>query len=184
MIVPVGVSKKHVHLTKEVYIKLFGNDNIEIRNNLNQPGQFASTSTVDLEWNGNTIPHVRVVGPFRSYNQIEVSDEECKVLGVNPPLRQSGDLEGSLPINIIGPLGKVSLDKGLIKAEVHIHLTKESCEKENLQDKEVVKVYRDGNYLFDAKIKLSIPGYDEMHIDVCEEAKYNLHNGDLIEFKK
>lgn len=184
MLVPVGVSKRHVHLDNDTCIKLFGTNEMPVRNPLNQVGQFASTLTVDLEWNGNIIEHVRVVGPIRDYNQIEISLDECKILGVNPPARQSGDLDNTFPINIIGPCGKVSLDSGLIKAERHIHLTKESLEKEGLNNKEKVAVFHNGRYLFDAIIKLSIPGYDELHIDTVEEKEYDLHNNDIVEFKK
>ena len=67
MKIPVGVSRRHAHLTKEVYEKLFGHSNIEIRNKLNQPGEFASTDTIDLVWEDKTIERVRIVGPFRDY---------------------------------------------------------------------------------------------------------------------
>lgn len=184
MIVPIGVSKRHVHITRDVCIKLFGNDELPVRNPLNQPGQYASTLCVDLEWNGKKIEHVRVVGPLRSYNQIELSDDECNILGVNPPLRQSGDLEGSLPINLIGPNGKVELSSGLIKAERHVHLTKETADELKLENKEVVNVYYNNKYIFDALIKISIPGYNEIHIDTVEERVYDLHQDDLVEFKK
>ncbi len=183
MKVPVGVSKKHVHLTKDVCIKLFGSDELPVRNYLNQPGQYASTLTVDLEWNGNVIPHVRVVGPLRNYNQIELSDNECNILKVNPPRRQSGDLDGSLPIILIGPNGKVNLDNGLIRAERHIHMTPDTMKELNLIDKQEVLVYKNDKYLFNAKIKLSDPGFNELHIDTVEEAMYDLHQGEEVTFK-
>ena len=184
MKVPVGVSKKHVHLNEENCIKLFGSSEMPVRNPLNQPGQYASTLTVDLEWNGQIVEHVRVVGPIREYNQVEISEEECKILNVNPPSRQSSDLDDSLPINIIGPQGKVHLDKGLIKAERHIHIMPETLQKENLVNKEKVAVFHNGRYVFDAVIKLSDPGFDELHIDTVEEQDYNLHSNDVVEFKK
>lgn len=182
MIIPVGVSKKHVHLNEETCIKLFGSNELPVRNNLNQPGQYASTLTVDLEWEGNKIEHVRVVGPLRNYNQIELSDDECFILNVNPPARQSGDLEGSLPINLIGPKGFVELKEGLIKAERHIHITPETLKELNLEDKQSVKVYKNDKYLFDAKLKLSNPGFNEIHIDTVEEKKYDLHQGEEVNF--
>ena len=139
MKIPVGISRRHVHLTRDTFYELFNTYELPIRNNLNQPGEYASTLTVDLEWNGNIVEHVRVVGPFRSYNQIEISNTECELLKVNPPLRQSGDLENSLPINIIGPSSKISLKEGLIKAERHIHITKETLEKEKQDWKDKTK---------------------------------------------
>lgn len=184
MIVPVGVSKRHVHLDNETCIKLFGSNEMPVRNPLNQPGQYASTLTVDLEWNGKIVEHVRVVGPIRKYNQVELSKEECDYLEVNPPARQSGDLDESLPINIIGPNGKVNLSKGLIKAERHIHITPETMKEQNLQNKESVEVYRDNKYIFNAIIKLSDPGFNELHIDTVEEKEYDLHQKDVVEFRK
>lgn len=183
MIIPVGVSKRHVHLNEETCIKLFGSNELPVRNPLNQPGQYASTLTVDLEWEGNIIEHVRVVGPLRSYNQIEISDDDNN-LGINPPARQSGDLKDSLPINIIGPKGKVELKEGLIKAEKHIHTTPETLKELDLEDKQVVKVFKNDKYLFDAKIKLSNPGYNELHIDTVEEKMYDLHQGEEVTFYK
>lgn len=182
MKIPVGISKRHVHLNIETFNKLFNESDLPVRNYLNQPDQYASTFTVDLEWNGNIIEHVRVVGPIRNYNQIEVSDSECKILGVNPPTKASGDLSESLPINIIGPKGKVSLSSGLIKAQRHVHVTEETLRKLNLEDKQEVKIYKDNTYLFTANIKLSIPGFDELHIDTEEEKRYDLHQGDEVEF--
>lgn len=182
MIIPVGVSKRHVHLNEETCIKLFGSAELPIRNPLNQPGQYASTLTVDLEWEGNVIEHVRVVGPIRPYNQIELSDDECDILKVNPPSRQSGDLERSLPINLIGPKGRVELNEGLIKAERHIHITPETLKDLHLEDKQEVKVYRNNQFIFTAKLKLSKPGFNELHIDTVEEKIYDLHQGEEVTF--
>lgn len=184
MQVPVGVSKRHVHLTKETFFELFSTYELPIRNELNQPGEYASTLTVDLEWNNTIIEHVRIVGPLRNYNQIEISNTECEILNVNPPLKQSGDLDESLPINLIGPNGKVKLSNGLIKAERHIHITTETLKKENLTNKEKVAVFHNGKYLFDATIKLSDPGFNELHIDTVEENDFDLHTNDIVEFKK
>jgi len=184
MKIPVGVSKRHVHLNTETCIILFGSDKIPIRNKLTQPGQYASTLTVDLEWEGNVIEHVRVVGPIRKYNQIEVSDEECQILGVEPPERQSGDLNGSLPINLIGPCGKVNLSNGLIKAERHIHMTEVTAEEQNLINKEEVEVYHNNEFMFNAIIKITNPAYNELHIDTVEEKYFNLHQNEEVEFKK
>ena len=182
MIIPVGVSKRHVHLNRETCIKLFGSDVLPVRNELTQPGQFASTLTVDLEWEGNVIEHVRVVGPIRLYNQIELSDDECTTLGVNPPARQSGDLKGSFPINIIGPKGCANLKEGLIKAQRHIHITPETLKELHLEDKMIVKVFKGDKYLFDARVKLSNPGFNELHIDTAEEKMYDLHQGEEVNF--
>lgn len=183
MKVIIGVSNRHVHLTKDVWHTLFGDIEMEKRNDLGQPGQFATTSTVDINYNGVTIPHVRVIGPIRKYNQIEISASDAKKLGVNPPRRQSGDLDGSLPINIMGPKGEVSLNSGLILAEMHIHMTPQMAADLNLEDKEILPVYQRDTYLFDAKVKVSDPASLELHIDTDEGEYYNLETGMEVDVK-
>lgn len=184
MIIPVGVSKRHVHITKETCLKLFNTDHLEERNPLNQPGQFASTSTVYLKLGDKIINHVRVVGPIRPYNQIEISQTEADYFGVNPPRRQSGDLENSLSITLVGPCGEVNLDSGLILAERHIHMDPETAKKLDLVNKEIVNVYQNDKLIFDALIKISDPAYVEIHIDTDEEVEFDLHQNDEVEFKK
>ena len=184
MNIPVGISNRHVHLTEEVWKKLFGDEEITARNYLNQPGQFASNMTVDVKVGDAIINHVRVVGPFRNYNQIEIDDTDAKILGVIPPRRQSGDLNDSLPITVIGPKGSVSLDKGLIMSDAHIHMDPETATKMHLVNKEVVDVFKNGVKLLNAKIKILDNSYIEMHIDKDEEVLYDLHQGDIVEFKK
>lgn len=179
----IGISNRHVHLKKEVWETLFGDIPMEKRNDLGQPGQFATTSTVDISYNGITIEHVRVIGPIRGYNQIEISSSDARVLGVNPPRRQSGDLEGSLPITLIGPKGKVDLDSGLILAERHIHMTPEMSSNLNLEDKQLLPVYLEDKYLFDAKVKVSDPAALELHIDTDEGTLYNLKTGTEVDVK-
>lgn len=180
----VGVSNRHVHLTKGTFIKLFGHSNLEVRNELKQPGQYASKFTVDIKYNQKIILHVRIVGPFREYNQIEIAQSDAKLLNVNPPRKQSGDLEGSLPITIIGPLAEIDLPEGLILDERHIHLSKNECTKLKLQNKEEVKVYHNGTFIFNAKIKSSLEAYPELHIDKDEEEIYNLHAEEQVTFSK
>lgn len=180
MKINVGVSKRHVHLTKESYKELFETEVLKERNPLNQPGQFASTETVDLKWNDKIIPHVRIIGPFRNYNQIELDYEDARFLNINPPRRQSGDLDDSLPITLIGPKKEVTLEKGAILAERHIHMDEINAKKYNLYNNEIVSVYKDNNYKFDAKIKISKEAYIELHIDTCEEKEYDLHQKDEV----
>ncbi len=184
MIIPVGVSKRHVHITKETCLKLFNTDQLEERNPLNQPGQFASTSTVDIKVEDKIINHVRVVGPLRSYNQVEISQTEADYFGVKPPRRQSGELDGSLPVTLIGPFGEVKLTSGLILAERHIHMDPSTAIQLDLTNKEKVNVYQNDHYLFDALIKISDPAFIEIHIDTDEEIEYNIHQNDKVEFKK
>lgn len=180
----IGVSRRHVHLNRYTCKKLFGTSKMPIRNSLNQPGQFASTLTVDLKWNDSIIEHVRVCGPIRKYNQVEISTDEAQILNVDPPARQSGDLEGSLPITLIGPKGEITLKKGLIRAEKHIHMSKKEAKKYKLKNKELVSIKKDNKILFQARMKLEKESFTELHIDTYEEKLYDLHQGEEVELIK
>lgn len=183
MEVTVGVSKRHVHLTEETWKKLFGDVEMENRNNLGQPGQFATTSTVDLIWNNQTIEHVRVIGPTRKYNQVELAASDASMFSINPPRRQSGDLKGALPMEIRGPLGSIVVPECAILAEMHIHMTPDMADDLNINDKDLVQVFNNGEYLFDVKVKVSDPAALEFHIDTDESESYNLQTGSIVDFK-
>lgn len=184
MKVILGVSKRHVHLTREIFISLFGEDvKLEKRNDLIQPGQYASKLTVDLRIGENIIEHVRVIGPLRDYTQVEISLSDASYLGVKPPKRQSGDLENSLPITLIGPCGECYIKKGLILAERHIHMNEEMLNRLGISDKDTLLVYKDNKFLFDAAVKLANPAELELHIDTDEALEYNLTSGEELEFE-
>lgn len=108
MKIKVGISNRHVHLTKEDLYILFG-DNYELtpRNYLDQKGQFATEETVTLKTDKNIKQYVRIVGPPRSYTQVEVLESDKDYFGINPPVRNSGSLDNSENITIIGPKGEL-----------------------------------------------------------------------------
>lgn len=178
MKVKVAVSNRHVHLTKETYEKLFGNTNIEVKRYLNQIGEFASDSKVDLEYNGKEIKDVRVVGPFRSYNQVELLKTDLDYLGIEEYVRRSSDIEGTPGITIVKDNNKVTIDKGVIREERHIHVNTNDEKLSSYDGKEVIV-----NNMFNAYIKVSDNGYYEMHIDKDEALEYNLNTGDEVEFE-
>ena len=183
MKVTLGVSRRHVHLTEETWKILFGDTPMLKRNDLGQPGQFATMHKVDLQVGDNKIEGVRLIGPARKYNQVELAETDAKILGINPPRRQSGDLEGSLPITIIGPNGKVDLSSGAILAERHIHMDPLMAKRVALVDKQEMEVYKDDKYLFNAIIKISDPAALEIHIDTDEAEEYNLSTGDILDIR-
>ena len=182
MKVKIGISRRHVHLNKETWDKLFDHE-MTVRNNIHQPNQFAANETVDLKVNDKVIEHVRVVGPLRDYNQVELALSDAKELGLNPPRRQSNDLDNSESITIVGPCGSVYLENVVILAEAHIHMDSNMVNELGLSNRQVVKLYRGDDYLFDAKIKESNPSYFECHIDTDEALEYNLSSDDELEFK-
>ena len=109
MKIKIGISNRHVHLTKEDVDVLFGKDyQLTPRNYLYQPGQFATEETVTLKTSKNIKEHVRIVGPIRNYTQVEVLEEDKEYFGINPPTRNSKDLEGSEAMTIIGPKGEIT----------------------------------------------------------------------------
>lgn len=185
MKVSIGVSNRHVHLTLEHLRLLFGDDfKLEVKNNLNQPGQFASTSTVTLKTKKGTIENVRVLGPVRNYTQVEISKTDSYKLGLNPPVRNSGDLLSSESITIIGPKGEVSIKEGCIIATRHIHLTKKQMDMYNLsgKDKVDVKLYGEkGGVISNVYLKVSEEAFFELHLDTDDANAHLIKNGDIGE---
>lgn len=180
--ISIGVSNRHVHLTKEVYEKLF-NEELTIKNNLNQPGEFASNQTVTIKTDKNCIENVRILGPFRSYNQVEISKSDAYKLGINPPVRTSGDLQGSETITLINKDKSITLEESCIIANRHVHMSKSLAEELNLKNNQLVniKISGDKRGIVDAFIKITDNGYFEMHIDRDDANAFMLNNNDEVE---
>ena len=184
MKVILGVSNRHVHLAKDHYHTLFGDEPINKVKDLRQPGQFASDKFVTIQNGDRQINHVRVLGPIRNYTQVEISKTDAYTLKLNPPIRTSGDLEGSSPITIIGPKGELHLDKGCILANRHIHISPEEVKKYNLEGVKKVKVKIDGEkggVLNNVYLKIIEPSLLEMHIDTDEGNAFGVKTGDELE---
>ena len=183
MKITIGISNRHVHLTKETYEVLFPGKAIEKRNDLNQIGEFASTDTVDLVYNGKTIEHVRIVGPFRSYNQVELLGSDLKFLGLDAPTRRSGELDNTPGITISTPYASVTLDSGVIKSERHVHVPTSREDELDLHERDKVRLFND-KVSFDALVKVSDNGYYEAHIDKDEAEEYGLSSGEEVTLEK
>lgn len=183
MKVLVGVSNRHVHLTREIYDKLFDEELTKFRD-LDQPGQFAANEKVSIKVNDALFENVRIIGPLRDYNQVEVSLTDAYKLKVEPPIRTSGDLKGSLPITLIGPKGEVSLDEGLIIANRHIHITREDLEKYNLKEEELFAVKVSGEkagILKNVHLKVGDSSSLRLHLDTDDANALGLKTGDEVE---
>ena len=122
MKVLLGISNRHVHLTEEDYKVLFRDEVLGKVKDLVQPGQFSSDKKVTLKTEKRSIENVRLLGPLRSYTQVEISKTDSFSLGLNPPIRNSGDLEGAETITIIGPYGEVTKPCCII-ANRHLHIS-------------------------------------------------------------
>ena len=184
MNVSIGVSNRHVHLTRDHLNILFGEGfELEKRNDLTQPGQFASTSVVTIKTQKSEIKNVRVLGPVRDYTQVEISKTDAYSLGLNPPVRNSGDLKDSDLITIIGPKGSIEVNACII-ATRHIHLSKEHRRVYNLDGKDVVNVKlkgEKGGIITNVYLKESEEAYFELHLDTDDANAHLIKNGDIGE---
>ncbi len=180
--IKVGISNHHVHLTKEVYEQLF-NEELTLRNKLHQIGEYASNQTVDIKCGDKELKSLRIIGPFRSYNQVEISASDARKLGVKPPVRKSGQVEGSVPVTIIGPKGSVSLDEGVIIANRHVHFSFSDAKEYGIIDDEplYIKVKGEKSGVLDAVAKVSANGFLELHIDTDDAFAFLLNNEDEVE---
>lgn len=180
--VKVGISNRHVHLTEEVYNKIF-DEPISKKCDLNQGGEFASNQMVTIKTEKGEFKNVRVLGPFRSYNQVEISRSDAYSLGLCPPVRKSGDLQNSETITIIGEKGNITLENSCIIANRHVHMNPELAKKLGVVDDEQVKLVVDGDKacILMANIKISDNGYYEVHLDFDDANAAGLKNGDEVE---
>lgn len=170
--IPISVSARHVHLSQEDVEVLFGKGyELTKRSDLSQPGQFAANETVTLIGPRDSIGSVRILGPTRSHSQVEISKTDGIKLGVDPPLRESGDIQGSAPILLLGPKGSLYLEVGLIVAKAHIHMNPDDAKALDVTNGEYVKVTvgKDRPITFDKVLVRVSPNYIlDMHIDTDE----------------
>ena len=182
-----GVSNRHVHLTEETYKKLFGEEKLEVVKELRQPGQFASNKFVTLKNEGREIKHVRVLGPLRKYNQVEISKTDSFTLKLNPPVRDSGDIKGSESITLVNEDKEVNLEEGCIIANRHIHINPEEAKKYNLEGIEKVKIKVEGEkagILDNVHIRVDENFKFELHLDTDDGNAFNVKTGDELEIIK
>ena len=178
--IPVGVSNRHVHLKKEDLEKLFGKDYLLTkRRDLSQEGQYACEEVVTLKNKDKVIEHVRVLGPLRKYTQVEVAKSDALFLGINPPIRNSGDLDNSETITLVGPKGAIKCENSCIIATRHIHIN--SNEYLNLKDGDIVTLKVNDKLVIDNVYIKKDPSFTlELHIDKDDAKEFNLNNGDIV----
>lgn len=188
MMLSVGISNRHLHLSAEDIETLFGKGyELTKFKDLSQPGQYAAEEKVDLVGPKGTLKGVRVLGPARKQTQVEISLTDSFVLGVKPPVRDSGDLEASPGVKIVGPKGEVDISEGVIVAGRHIHMHTDDAAKFGVEDRERVSVRTTGerSVLFENVLVRVHPTFAlEMHVDVDEGNAAGLKNGDMVELIK
>lgn len=182
--IPIGVSNRHVHVSRADLDRLYGKDYaLTHKSELGQPGQFAANETVTLQGPKGTFEHVRILGPVRSQSQVEISKTDSFRLGVKAPIALSGHLQGTPGITLIGPRGTVDLPCGVIIAKRHIHMTPAQAAARHLKDGRIVDVEAFGErrgILGDVIIRVSDTAGLEMHIDVDEANACSLSNHDYV----
>ncbi len=189
MTAPIGISNRHIHLTKDDVTTLFGEGyELQKLRDLSQPGQFACKETLTIVGPSmRPIEGVRVLGPERSKTQVEISRTDSFQLKVKPPVRESGKIEGSAPITIIGPKGVVTLKEGCIIANRHIHMSPKDGERFGLKDCEYVTVELSGERrttFYDVQIRVHKDFRLEMHIDTDDANAAGVKNGDRVKIIK
>jgi acetate kinase len=171
--IPIAVSARHCHLTAETFATLFGADASPTPvKDLYQPGQYACAEKVTLIGPRNRIENVRLLGPLRSVDQVEIARTDEFKLGVDAPVRNSGQVKGSAAITLEGPAGTVHLKEGLICARRHIHMRVDDAKLYGVKDKEQVSVAVLGgerDLIFgDVLVRVKDSYKLEMHIDTDE----------------
>lgn len=176
----VGISGRHVHLSKETYDKLFDHE-LTIKYNLNQIGQFAANETVKIKTKDYEFSNVRVIGPLRSYDQVEISMSDARKLGLNPPVRKSGDLEGAEEITIATEKGKVTISACII-ADRHIHVDLLTAKNLgiNTGDAFMVEIPGIKKGMIEAIARVSDDGYFEVHLDTDDANAFLLKSNDEV----
>ncbi|MCP4119218.1 MAG: phosphate propanoyltransferase [Desulfobacteraceae bacterium] len=168
--IPVELSAKHVHLSEEDSIALFG-EPLTYKRELSQPGQYLCDQRVRLIGPKGVIDNVAVLGPARSESQVEISISDSRALGLKTPIRQSGDIEGTPGIVLASSKGIVGLEQGVIVAGRHIHMSPADAERLNVKDKDLVCVNMTGTrpVIFrDVLVRVSKDFNLAMHIDFDE----------------
>lgn len=182
--VPVSVSARHVHLQQEHVNQLFGEGyTLTKLKEISQPGQFACNEQVTIEGPKGKIEKVRILGPLRSQTQVEIARTDARKLGLNPPVRNSGNLAGSSPISIIGPKGKVVLQEGCIIADRHIHMTPKDAAQFGVRDKQKVSVLVDGEkagIMGQVTIRIRENYALDMHIDTDDANAFGLAGNESL----
>ena len=184
-LIPMAISVRHVHLTQGTVERLFGrNYLLRVHSPLSQPGQYAAQETVTLVGPRGRLTHVRIVGPPRLEDQVELSRTDEIALGIDAPLRESGDLADTPGIVIEGPAGSVALERGVICALRHIHMSPADADVLGLKNHDQVAVAvinRNRRLLFgDVVVRVSPAFRLELHLDADEGNAAGLHSGEDV----
>lgn len=183
MKIKVGVSNRHVHLDEDTFLKL-GFTKINEVKVLSQEGEFVSDLVIDLVSEKGVIPNVRVVGPFRSKTQVEISRTDAFKLGIKAPVKMSGNFDGASDIILVNKDNRVLVKNACILANRHVHCNSSELAKYGWYDGKVLSVKVDGirGGILENVIVKSKDSYNlELHLDTDEANAFLLNNGDEVE---
>ena len=171
--IPIETSARHIHVCEEDFKKLFGDDAVlHYVHELSQPGQYLCKERITVVGPKGKFENVAILGPFRKETQIELSMTDTRKIGVPGVIRQSGHTDETPGCTLIGPNGSIELEKGVIVAKRHIHMTPEDAEKYGIKDKQIVsvKIPTEGRALVFGDVVARVsPKYKlAMHIDTDE----------------
>ncbi len=181
LFVELEASGRHVHVTKAQAQQLFGHS-LTPKRPLSQPGQYLSNERVTVIGPKGKFENVAVLGPERKEAQVEISLTDGRTLGVTPPVRLSGDVSNSPGCTLVGSQGTVELDRGVIAAQRHIHMTPEAGAHFGVRDKQVVRLqtYTDRPAVFaDVVVRISPDFATYVHLDYDEANACGMQSGDL-----
>lgn len=188
MQVPVGISARHIHLTKEDAAVLFGADyRLTPTKYLSQPGQFACEEMVEVIGTTGKSIHLRVLGPERAATQVELSLSDSRGMGIIPPVRTSGDVAGSPGIKLKGPKGEVLIKEGVIIADRHIHMIPEDAAWYGVENGERVDVViggAKGGVMSNVVVRVSASSRLDFHVDTDDANAFQLRQGQLVTIQK
>lgn len=184
LFVPVGVSNRHVHINREACDILFGPDyELTIRSKVKQTGQYAANETVDLISEDGKIERVRILGPLRKDNQVEINFADARRLRLNPPIKESGDHEKTPGITLRGPKGSIQIEDGVLIAARHIHVPTNIAKLYDIEDGQIASVEVSGirGLVFEnVMLRVREDYVLEMHIDTEEANAAGLSNNDYV----
>jgi acetate kinase len=184
--IPVGVSVRHVHLSRADCDALFGQGyELTMKRPVSQPGQFVCRETIDLVGPKGEISRVAIINPLRKETQIEVARTDAITLGINAPLRESGKLDDTPGITLRGPKGTVDIPKGVIMAHRHVHMNPAEAEQFGVKDGEAIRVRVEGDRettFGDVIVRVRSDFALDMHLDTDEANAASLTNDSVASF--
>ncbi len=186
-LIPVGVSNRHVHLSREDIEILFGRGyQLTVAKKLAQTGNYAARETVNIVGSKGVLERVRIVGPPREVSQVEISRTDAVKIGIDAPIRDSGELDKTPGAILIGPAGPLVLKKGVIIPRAHIHMAKQKAEFLDLNDRDKVSILIKGPKVVcyhNVLVRITDTGETEFHMDTDEANAAFVDTGDLAMIK-